>query len=84
MKSQGRMIYRIIFPFLGIIITSIVVSTRSGQTPNLINDTYSKIAGLEIVGFLLVLVFSALFGLGTAFVLKCFLNSKDTKNEEAK
>ena len=78
MKTHGRMIYRILFPFLGIIICSIVVGARSGQTPNLINNTYSKIAGLEIVGFLLVLVFAAIFGLLAAFLIKIFLGSKDS------
>ena len=78
-KSHGRILHKIAFPFLGIIICSIVVAARSGQTPNLINDTYSKIAGLEIVGFLIVLAFAALFGLGTAFVIKGFINTKDSK-----
>jgi hypothetical protein len=45
MRNYGKVIYRIVFSFLGSIIAAIVVSTRNGQTPGLTSYSYSKIAG---------------------------------------
>ena len=84
MKHHGRMVYRTVVPILGIIITCIVVAARSGQTPNLTNNSYSKIAGLEFVGFIVVFLFAAIFGLITALIIKGFLSTKveeDKKDE---
>lgn len=46
MANYSKIIYRVIFSFLGIIITSIVVATRSNRTPALLSNSYSLKAGL--------------------------------------
>ena len=83
MRQYGRIVFRIAFSLLGVIICSIVVATRSGQTPNLITDSYSKIAGLQIVGMLIVIVIAALFGAVSALLIKVFLGSKLPTQEKA-
>jgi hypothetical protein len=45
MTHYSKVVYRIIFSIIGIIITSIVVATRNKQSPELLLDNYSKIAG---------------------------------------
>jgi hypothetical protein len=45
MRSYGKIVYRILFSFLGSIIAAIAVSTRNAQSPTLTNYSYSKIAG---------------------------------------
>jgi len=77
MLSYGRIFYRLVIPVFGIIICSIVVASRSNRTPSLITGSYSKIAGLEIVGLLIVLVFALIFGGITAFCMKIFISSKE-------
>lgn len=83
MAGYPRIIYHILFSTLGIIICSIVVAARNSRSPALLTANYSKIAGLEIVGFLLVLAFASIFGAITGFCLKMFLNSKLTPKESA-
>ena len=46
MANYSKIIYRVLFSFLGIIIASIVVATRSNRTPVLLNNSYSLKAGL--------------------------------------
>lgn len=45
MKNYAKIIYRVLFPFLGIITASIVVAARSDKTPALLSSNYSQIAG---------------------------------------
>lgn len=45
MRNYGKIIYRILFSLLGCIVSAIVVASRSSQTPSLLVNTYSKIAG---------------------------------------
>jgi hypothetical protein len=45
MRNYSKVIFRIVFSFLGIIITSIVVATRDGYTPALLSKDYDKTAG---------------------------------------
>ena len=77
MVYYGRIFYRLVIPFLGIIICSIVVAARSNRTPSLLTDNYSKIAGLEIVGLIIVLIFALIFGAITAYCMKLFISSKE-------
>jgi len=46
MANYSKIVYRILFPFIGIVISSIVVATRSGRSPELLNGNYSSKAGL--------------------------------------
>lgn len=78
-RQYGRIVFRILFSVLGVIICSIVVAARSGQTPALITGSYSKTAGLEIVGMLLVIVFAAIFSAIAAGLIKAFLGTKQPK-----
>ena len=45
MKNYSKVVFRIIFAFLGSIIASIVVASRNGYTPELLTADYPKIAG---------------------------------------
>jgi H+/Cl- antiporter ClcA len=45
MKNYGKIFYRILFSLVGSITAAIVVATRDGQTPALLSNNYSKIAG---------------------------------------
>jgi len=45
MVNYSKVMFRIIFSVLGIVIASIVVAARKGTTPELLYDNYSKIAG---------------------------------------
>jgi len=76
MINYSKIIYRILWSFLGIIVTSIVVATRSGLTPNLLSSAYSKTAGMEIVGFLIILIFGLIFGAITGASINGFLSTK--------
>lgn len=81
MRNYGKIVYRILFSFLGCIVSAIVVASRSGQTPTLLVDTYSKIAGFEIVSWILGAVFGAIFGAITAVAINAFLGSKKGEKE---
>lgn len=80
MKNYGKIIYRIVFSFIGSIIASIVVATREGQTPALLNNNYSKTAGLQLVAWILVALIAALFGFITAFCINIFTNIKKNQS----
>ena len=73
--------YRILFSLLGCIVSAIVVAARSGQTPSLLVDTYSKIAGFEIVAWIVGAIFGAIFGAITAAAINGFLGSKKAEKE---
>ena len=45
MKNYSKIVFRILFAFLGSIIASIVVASRNGYTPELLAADYPKIAG---------------------------------------
>jgi gas vesicle protein len=77
MRQYGRIVHRIVFSFLGIIFCSVVVASRASVSPNLLTGSYSKIAGLEIVSFLVVLVIGVIFGAITALCIRLFLGSKE-------
>lgn len=82
MRNYGKIVYRILFSFLGCVVSAIVVASRSGQTPTLLVDTYSKIAGFEIVAWILGAIFGAVFGAITAVAINVFLASKKAEKEE--
>lgn len=76
MNYFGKVIFRIVFAFLGSITASIVVATRENTTPNLTIYSYSTIAGFEILAFLLVSIIAAIFGLIIGVVINVFLKYK--------
>jgi hypothetical protein len=82
MRSYGKIFYRIIFSLLGSIIAAIVVATRSGQTPSLLNDTYPMIAGFEIVAWIVVAIIGAVFGGVTGVAINIFLSYKKSEAGE--
>jgi hypothetical protein len=45
MRNYGKIFYRIVFSLIGSIIAAIVVASRDGQSPALLTNNYSKIAG---------------------------------------
>ena len=45
MRNYSKVVFRILFAFLGSIIASIVVASRNGVTPELLTADYSKKAG---------------------------------------
>lgn len=45
MRNYGKIFYRIVFSLIGSIVAAIVVATRDGQSPALLKNSYSKIAG---------------------------------------
>lgn len=77
MVNYAKIIYRILFGFLGIIICSIIVAARNNKDPALLSSTYSQIAGLEMVGFIVVLAFGVIFGAITAVAINLFINVKN-------
>lgn len=82
MMSYAKIIYRILFSVLGIIIAAIVVATRSGQSPELLSSTYSSIAGFEMVALIVVICIGAVFGALTAVSINIFLNFKKADSQE--
>ena len=82
MINYGKIVYRILFSFLGIIVAAIVVSTRSNRNPALLADRYSKKAGYEIVAWITVLGVGVVFGLICGVVINVFLSYKKNKLEE--
>lgn len=80
-----RTIFRIIVPFLGIIVCSIVVDTRSTRTPTLYADgtDYPLQAGLEIVGYLVTIAIAACFGALSGVFVNLFMNYKEPEDKEA-
>jgi len=77
MVNYAKIIYRIIFGFIGIIICSVIVAARNNKDPALLSNSYSQIAGLEMVGFIVVLVFGVIFGAITAVSINVFINVKN-------
>jgi len=82
MKNYSKIIFRIIFAILGSIIASIVVATRNGVSPDLLSSNYSRTAGLELVGFILAILFGAVFGLIAAAFIYIFLKSRENQEEK--
>jgi hypothetical protein len=76
MINYSKIIYRILWSFLGIVVASIVVATRSDLTPALLSSNYSGTAGLEIVGFFIILIFGFVFGAITGVLINEFLRFK--------
>ena len=62
MINYGKIAYRILFSFIGIIIGSIVVATRENRDPELLPSENSRKAGFEIVGFITVAGVGVIFG----------------------
>lgn len=46
MTGCSRIVYRMLFSLVGIVICSIVVGARTSRTPSLLTNSYSKTAGL--------------------------------------
>jgi hypothetical protein len=80
MANYSKIIYRVLFSFIGIIIASIAVATRSNRTPELLNNSYSLKAGLEIVAFILVAILALIFGGLTALCINIYNASR--KNDK--
>ena len=81
MRNYGKIVYRILFSLLGCIVSAIVVASRSSQTPSLLVGSYSKIAGFEIVAWIIGAIFGAIFGAITAVAINGFLGSKKAEKE---
>lgn len=82
MVKYSKIVYRIFLPLLGIIICSIVVATRSGQSPALFNGNYSYTAGMEIVAFLVVMGIATFFGFIIGLVINIFHQTKSKNSEQ--
>jgi ammonia channel protein AmtB len=76
MRKHPRIFARLIYSFIGIIICSIVVAARDGVSPNLLNNNYSTIAGLEIAAYIIVLIIALVFGAITAVSINAYLGSR--------
>jgi hypothetical protein len=83
MKNYAKVVFRVLFAFLGSIIASIVVAARNGTAPELLTGDYSKRAGFEIVAFLVALGFGAIFGLLTAVCIKIFIAQHEKDQAQA-
>lgn len=74
LQDYSKVVYRIGLPIIGIIICSIVVAGRSSKIPALLTDNYSRIAGLEILSFIIVFLFAIIFGAITAVCINIYLS----------
>jgi hypothetical protein len=77
---KGYPIEGIIFAALGGIFDAIFTAGRNGRTPSLASNCLQQ-GGLQFACLLLSAVFSLLFGLFAAFILRCF-NPKQSINKD--
>jgi hypothetical protein len=79
----SRAVFRILLPFIGIIVTCIVVATRQYTTYQLLDTNtygttiYSKTAGLEFAAYFIAFLTAILTGVICGLVINLFLNIKE-------
>ena len=74
MKNYSKVIFRILFSFIGVIIGSIVIAARNGVNPQLLVCDYSKKAGFLILGWIIAVAIAAAFGGLTALFIRIFMS----------